>query len=125
MCPPIARTSCTYSCTARVATMRATTRRTVALANQINATNAAASRTPLTSRTMRELLHASGDRRRDNGPVAAVALLIREDRFQQMAAAEIRPQRVGHPDLRVCDLPQQKIADTHFAARADQQIGIG
>ena len=56
---------------------------------------------------------------------AAIALLIREHAFEQVPAAEVGPQRVGDPDLRVGDLPQQEIADAHLAARPDQQIGIG
>src|SRR5688500_2352951 len=107
MCAPSARTSCTYSCTARDATASATPTRTVALTNQINATKAAASSTPLTSRTMRELLHAGGHRGRGNSPITAVAFLIREDCFQQMAAPEVWPERIGDPDLGVRDLPQE------------------
>src|SRR3954463_7226659 len=42
-----------------------------------------------------------------------------------MAAAEVGPQRFGHVDFRVRDLPQQVIADTHFAAGADQEVRIG
>ena len=41
------------------------------------------------------------------------------------ALAEVRPQRVGDPDLGVGDLPEQEVADAHLAAGADQQIGIG
>ena len=42
-----------------------------------------------------------------------------------MPAAEVRPERVRHPDFGVRNLPEQEIADAHFAARADQEIGIG
>jgi hypothetical protein len=45
-----------------------------------------------------------------NTSVTALSLLVREDGVEQVTPAEIRPQCVGHPDLRVCDLPQQKIA---------------
>src|SRR5437868_5602653 len=57
--------------------------------------------------------------------VASIALLVGEDRFEQVAAAEIRPQRLGDPDFRVGDLPEEKVADAHLAAGPDQQIGIG
>src|SRR5262245_56813061 len=57
--------------------------------------------------------------------VAAVALLIGEHGLEQMAAAEIGPQRFGDPDLGVRDLPEQDVADAHLAARPDQQIRIG
>src|SRR5262245_26860298 len=42
-----------------------------------------------------------------------------------MLLAEVGPERVGHPDLGVGDLPEQEVADAHLAARPDQQIGIG
>src|SRR5205085_7254392 len=58
-----------------------------------------------------------GDRRLLDTAVAAVSLLIRHDGFEQMTLAEIRPQRVRHPDLGVGDLPQQEVADAHLAAR--------
>src|SRR5258705_3205548 len=38
---------------------------------------------------------------------------------------EIGPESRGHPELRVGDLPQEKVRDPHLAARADQEIGIG
>src|SRR5271170_1407090 len=56
--------------------------------------------------------------------VAPLAFLKIYQRFQQPHARKIRPQRLGHVNLRVGNLPQQKIADPHFAAGADQQIGI-
>ena len=42
-----------------------------------------------------------------------------------MPRPKVGPQRVGHPDLRVRDLPQQEVAHPHLAAGANQQIGIG
>src|SRR5262245_35564020 len=60
-----------------------------------------------------------------NGAVTAVAFLVVDDGFEEMPGAEVRPERVGHPDFRVGNLPQQEITDTHFAAGADQKIGIG
>ena len=38
--------------------------------------------------------------------------------------AEVRPQGFGDVQLGIRNLPQQKIADTHFARRANQQIRI-
>src|SRR5258706_16221691 len=70
-------------------------------------------------------LCAERHRRRLDAAVAAVALLVGDDRLEQIAAAEIGPERFGDPDLRVRDLPQQEVADAHLAARADQQIRIG
>ena len=79
-------------------------------------------------------LRDSGHRRLDFTPAAtdgadaaetAIALLVGEHAFEQVAAAEVRPQRVGHPDLGIGDLPQQEVADAHLAARANQQVRIG
>ncbi len=46
---------------------------------------------------------------------AAFALLVRLDGFQQMEAAEVRPQPVGHEDLRIGKLPQQEVRDALLA----------
>src|SRR6266566_783308 len=59
-----------------------------------------------------------------NPSVAALALLKLHQRFQQPCAVEIRPQRVGYENLRIGDLPEQKIAHAHLAARSNQQIGV-
>src|SRR6185436_9135102 len=69
------------------------------------------------------LSNARGDRW-SYAAEAAIALLVRKDTFEKMAAAEVRPQRVSDPDFSVGDLPEQEIADAHLAARANQQIGI-
>src|SRR5262249_4830199 len=55
----------------------------------------------------------------------ALAFLIIDDGGEKVRSAEIRPQRVSHINLRICDLPQKKIAHAHLAAGADQQVGIG
>src|SRR2546425_6393247 len=68
---------------------------------------------------------AERDWRRLDAAVAAVALLVGDDGFEQMAPAEVGPERLGDPDLGIRDLPEQKVAHAHLAARADQQIGIG
>ena len=64
-------------------------------------------------------------RRRTQAAKAAVALLIIENGVQQIGAPEIRPQRFGDVQLGIGDLPQQEIADAHFAGGPDQKIGIG
>ena len=64
-------------------------------------------------------------RRRLDAAVPAVALLVGDDGLEQVAAAEVGPERLGDPDLGVGDLPEQEVADAHLAARADQQVGIG
>src|SRR5262245_16580976 len=46
-------------------------------------------------------------------------------RFEELPFAEVRPQRLGDVDLRVGDLPQQKVRETHLATRPDQEVGIG
>src|ERR1017187_6949185 len=55
----------------------------------------------------------------------SMSAMIFFERFKKLRLAKIRPQRRRDDQLRVRNLPQQKIADAHFAARADQQIGIG
>ena len=38
---------------------------------------------------------------------------------------EFRPAAIRHPQLGVADLPEQEIADPHFARRTHEQVGIG
>src|SRR5580692_7738475 len=57
--------------------------------------------------------------------VAPFALLKIEQGFVELGAVEIRPQGFGHINFRVGNLPQQKIADAHLPARANQQVGVG
>src|SRR5438309_10662530 len=56
--------------------------------------------------------------------VPALALLKFEQSLKQPRAAEIRPERFGDKNLRVGDLPKQKIAHAHLAAGAEQQVGV-
>src|SRR5271170_5451902 len=56
----------------------------------------------------------------DEAAVPPLALLKVEQRFIKLRGCEIGPQRFGHINLGVCNLPEQKIADAHFAAGADQ-----
>ena len=58
-------------------------------------------------------------------PVAALALLVLGDALEQMMTTEIRPERGRDVNLGVCQLPQQEVAEPHFAAGADDEIGIG
>ena len=60
-----------------------------------------------------------------DSPVATLALLVVGDGLEQVLAPEVRPEHVGHPDLRVGDLPEQEVRDPHLAARADEQVGVG
>src|SRR5262249_21919336 len=43
----------------------------------------------------------------------------------EIARTEVRPQRRRDPELRVGDLPQEKVRHAHLAAGADEQVGIG
>jgi hypothetical protein len=47
------------------------------------------------------------------------------NRLVQRRLVEIGPQPVAEKQLGVCGLPQQEVADPHFAAGADHQIRIG
>src|ERR1700730_16194518 len=60
----------------------------------------------------------------DDAAVAALALLKGEDRLEEMALAEVGPERGGDPDLAVRDLPEQEVGDSHLPARADQQVRV-
>src|SRR5439155_1275276 len=55
---------------------------------------------------------------------ATLALLIESQRLEELALAEIRPERVGDVDLRVGDLPEEEVAEAHLAAGPDEQVGI-
>src|SRR4051812_40688005 len=57
-------------------------------------------------------------------PEAALAVLVRGDRFAEGLGAEIGPQRVGEIELGVRELPQQEVGDALLAARADEQVGL-
>jgi len=43
----------------------------------------------------------------------------------EVAGAEVGPQRVRDVQLRVRRLPEQEIADSHLARRADDEVGVG
>src|SRR5712692_7481627 len=80
-----------------------------------------ASRVPFVS--PRRLSRLRGARL-DDAAIAALALLKFQDRLEEMALAEVRPESRSDPDLGVRDLPQQEVGDAHLPARADEQIRI-
>src|SRR5690348_4466525 len=56
---------------------------------------------------------------------AALPFLKGFDGLQQLHATEIRPESVGHIDLGISGLPEQKIAQAHLAARPNEKIEFG
>src|SRR5262249_19508428 len=54
----------------------------------------------------------------------ALALLIVHERTYELRVAEIRPQGVGDVELGVRNLPEEEVGDAHFAAGADEQVGV-
>ena len=58
-------------------------------------------------------------------PIAAVAAGKRRDGSIEMRFSEFRPADVSDPQFRVADLPEQKVADPHFARRANEEVGVG
>src|SRR6184192_3567364 len=55
---------------------------------------------------------------------APAPLLISDNRFEQMHAAEIGPKRFGHVDFSVGALPQKKVRDAQLAAGTHQKIKL-
>src|SRR5260370_41697901 len=55
---------------------------------------------------------------------APVALLVIQNSVQEIGSPEIGPQRIGDIQLRIGNLPQQEIADSHITGSPDQQVGI-
>src|SRR5262245_20398317 len=53
------------------------------------------------------------------------SLLELGHRLIEIARSEVRPEHGRHQELRVRDLPQEKVRDSHLATGADQEIGIG
>jgi len=68
---------------------------------------------------------SGGSGGRGDGAVTAFAFLVVEKSLKETGAIEIRPERFRDKDFRVGNLPEQKIADAHFPAGANQEIGIG
>src|ERR671936_3212768 len=95
------------SCTSRASSHTATTPTTTANssktgggANQTSATVRAMRTAPLMTRVTCSF-HTERDWRRLDAAVAAVALLVCEHRFEEMAPPEVGPERFGDPDLGV------------------------
>src|SRR5712664_969997 len=59
-----------------------------------------------------------------NATVTALAFLEFQQGLQQPRAVEIRPEGFCDENLRIRNLPEQKIAHAHLAAGTDQQIGV-
>src|SRR5260370_33334320 len=59
-----------------------------------------------------------------DAPTTALAFLKFEQGLQKSRAVEVGPERLGDENLRIRNLPEQEIADAHFAAGADQQVGV-
>src|SRR5262245_20917764 len=129
---PSAPARSAYSMNASTAAMEARTSVATGGRNHTVPTTIGMRMTALRTRVMRpatsargdSAASATGDRRLLDPAVTAVALLVREDRLEQMTLPEVAPQRLGDPDLCVGDLPEQEIAHSHFAARPNEQIGI-
>jgi hypothetical protein len=62
-------------------------------------------------------LEASGIDRQ--AAIPPFAFLVFGNPFEQMHAAKLRPQRGRYVNFRVCQLPQEKIAEPHLAAGAN------
>src|SRR5579871_4171261 len=56
---------------------------------------------------------------------AALPLLEERQRLEELALAEVRPERVGDVQLGVSELPEEEVADPHLSAGADEKVGIG
>ena len=57
--------------------------------------------------------------------VAAVAFLEFHQGFEEARTVEIRPKSIGDENFGVSNLPEEEIADAHFAAGADEEVGVG
>ena len=60
-----------------------------------------------------------------NSAKTAVPLGVFLQRGEKLRLAEIRPERRRDDQFGVGNLPEQKIADAHLAAGADEQVGVG
>ena len=59
------------------------------------------------------------------GAKASMPLIILLDSGVELGFSEIGPKRRRDDQLGVGDLPEQKVANAHLAAGADQQIRVG
>src|SRR5271170_5049612 len=56
---------------------------------------------------------------------AAFAALVVGEGFEEMDAAEVRPEAVGDEDFSVGNLPEEEVGDALLAGGADDEIGVG
>src|SRR5579862_3962763 len=57
--------------------------------------------------------------------VTALALLVVDQGLEKFRPEKIRPESFGNVNFGIGNLPEQEIGYAHFAAGADEQIGIG
>jgi len=79
-------------------------------------------------RQLEELQRSAGGAGGGSGvdtTVAAFALLEIEESFEETSTVEVGPKNIGDEEFGVRDLPEKEIADAHFSAGADEEIGIG
>src|ERR1022692_538570 len=57
--------------------------------------------------------------------ITSFTLLVLFDALDELNSAKIGPQRLGHIDFRIRQLPEQEVAQAHFSAGANDQVGIG
>src|SRR5437667_356359 len=56
---------------------------------------------------------------------APMPLIVSLESGIELRFAKIRPERRGHQQFRVRNLPEQEIADAHFTTGANEQIRVG
>src|SRR5438045_1971076 len=54
----------------------------------------------------------------------ALPMLVRAHRTQEIYLAEGGPWHIAEIELAVCALPQQETGESHFAAGADDEVGV-
>src|SRR5262245_56872351 len=57
-------------------------------------------------------------------PEAALPAPVVTERPLELLVVEVGPQHVTEIELRVCEIPQQEVADAMLAAGADEQIRV-
>src|SRR5512139_800320 len=58
-------------------------------------------------------------------PESALPPLVIEDCGEEVFFFKVRPESVGEIELCIRGLPEKKVADAFFTARADNEIGVG
>src|SRR3974377_400895 len=59
-----------------------------------------------------------------NPAIAAFAPLKIEEGLKQAGAVEVGPKDIRDKNLGVGDLPEQEIADSHFTAGSNEEVGV-